>query len=155
MKHLHDIDSLLERFYNGETTRDEELTLRRLLDSPECDERYLAEREMFQSLDTITIPDGLEQRINDTIDSLDRVERKRSLRLTRWVKRSLAVASSLAVLCIVGSGLWQREQEDDLAGMSTEQVEQHTMKALDLIARAHNAAFTKPEEVTHNFDFDF
>ncbi|MDE6403834.1 MAG: hypothetical protein K2K86_08515, partial [Muribaculaceae bacterium] len=105
-KHLHDIDSLLERFYNGETTREEEATLRLLLDSPEHAEQYKAEREMFDSLSLIEVPETLEQRLNDTIDSLDREERKKSLRLTRWVKRSLAIASSLAVLCVIGTNLW-------------------------------------------------
>lgn len=155
MKHLHDIDSLLERFYNGETTREEEATLRRLLDSPEHAGQYKAEREMFDSLSLIEVPEFLEQRLNDTIDSLDREERKKSLRPTRWVKRSLAIASSLALLCVIGSGLWHHETVDDLNGMTGEQVEEHTMKALGLIARIQNVSSQTGEDVTPDFVFDF
>ena len=154
-KHLHDIDSLIERFYNGETTREEEVALRRLLDSPGHAEQYKAEREMFDSLSMIEVPDSLEQRLNDTVDALARDERRKSLRVTRWVKRSLAVASSLALLCVIGSGLWQREPVDDLNGMTGAQVEEHTMKALGLIARIQNVSVQTAEDVTPDFEFDF
>lgn len=72
-----DIESLLQRFYDGQTSPEEEQTLRRLLAQKELPKHLQADKEFFQQLSATPapdIPEGLEQRLSHLIDCMEKVQ---------------------------------------------------------------------------------
>ena len=46
---LHELDILIEKYFNGESSVEEESRLNDLLESADLPEKYFAEKEMFAS----------------------------------------------------------------------------------------------------------
>ena len=66
---------LLEKYYNGETTPQEEETLREWMLHGEVPEELVADRELFLQMERekekeVELPAGLEQRLDSLIDNL-------------------------------------------------------------------------------------
>lgn len=92
-------DEVLERYYRGETTVDEERLLRRLFEGGELpDEPVLAFRQRSQEL-----PAGLEAKIRGEI------HRRRSLRLHHWSLIVGGVAATVILILSLRSFLPQPE----------------------------------------------
>lgn len=90
-------DEVLERYYRGETTVDEERLLRRLFEGGELpDEPVLAFRQRSREL-----PAGLEAKIRGEI------HRRRSLRMQHWSLIVGGVAASLILILSLRSFLPQ------------------------------------------------
>lgn len=74
----NDIEVLLHRYFNGETSEAEEQTLRRALNGQEVPERLQADKKLFlqlSSLSAVDMPEGLERRLECLIDNCERAER--------------------------------------------------------------------------------
>jgi len=93
---------MLERFYQGETTLDEERWLKEYLSSTNVPEELLADQELFNAFEgtreSIIVPGDLDTKILDTIDR----EEKRNIRTRRISFYSLSgLAAGLLALIAV------------------------------------------------------
>jgi hypothetical protein len=73
MKDINDIDILLEKFYEGETSLEEEVALRKMLCSPDLPEKYYSDKlivESFPASEGIEIPSDLNNILDKFIDDL-------------------------------------------------------------------------------------
>lgn len=93
MESVKDIRKMLDRFYLGETTLEEERKLHEYFSSHSVPEEFLPDKELFQTIgngdQSVHVPDDLNQKI---ISSIDQVERK----ATRTRRISVFSLSGLA-----------------------------------------------------------
>lgn len=98
MESIEKIRKMLERFYQGETTLEEEKFLEDYFSSTTVPEELLPDRELFQtfgsSIGSIVVPDDLNRKILNTIDREERKE-------TRTRRISLFSLSGLAAGLLV------------------------------------------------------
>lgn len=74
-----DVEKLLAKFYEGETTTSEEQTLHRYFETEEVPEHLLADKEVFSALadrTEINIPFDLESKLSKSIDQWEEAEKK-------------------------------------------------------------------------------
>lgn len=153
-----DIIQLLERYYRGETTLEEERLLKDYFRSHDVPPHLQADREAFLLLDSqaqpdVPLPRGMEQRLSAQIDRWDNDSRRRPhtrFRLTRAARWYAGIAASL--LIAAGAGLYSlhdshpRDTFDnpELAYAETQRALQLFADALqkgqDGIEKAENAA---------------
>lgn len=165
------IKILLENFYNGETTPEEERILLNYFKNEEIAPELLTEKELFLQLfekETIDIPVGLESNLENLIDELDAKEaqtpkvilsqqsNKRSL--WKWVG---GIAAGLALLITGGVYL---NKESSTIGMPVQtstitqisEVDQRKIKeaqdALILISKNLNKGVDQLSMVSDNLD---
>ena len=102
---VNEIERLLTRYYDGETSETEEKELKRFFTEEDVPAHLLAEKEIFMQLaaqPAPEIPEGLESRLSRKIDQWDTGERRtlkikkhtRVLRL-QWIG---SIAASLLIL---------------------------------------------------------
>ena len=76
MESIEEIRKLLDRFYLGETTLEEEQVLQEYFSSSSIPEELLPDRDLFRSLgdasDSVPVPEGLNQKILDVIDQQEK-----------------------------------------------------------------------------------
>lgn len=93
MESVEDIRKMLDRFYLGETTLEEEKTLYRYFSSHSVPEELLPDKELFQTIGSgeqaIHVPEDLNQKL---ISAIDQVEQK----ATRTRRISIFSLSGLA-----------------------------------------------------------
>lgn len=98
MESIEEIRKMLDRFYLGETTLEEEKKLYDYFSSHTVPEEFIPDKELFLSIgtgdQTVVVPDDLNQKI---IDSIDQVERK----VTRTRRISVFSLSGLAAGLLV------------------------------------------------------
>ena len=111
---VNEIERLLTRYYDGETSETEEKELKRFFTEEDIPAHLLAEKEIFMQLaaqPAPEIPEGLESRLSRKIDQWDTGERRtlkikkhtRTLRL-QWIG---SIAASLLILLSVGLYLYK------------------------------------------------
>ena len=76
MKDYNHIERLLERFYNAETSEQEEQELKDFFHHEEVPPHLLAEKEMFLQLQASDAPEGMEERLGNLIDQWELTEQK-------------------------------------------------------------------------------
>ena len=98
MESIADIRKMLDRFYLGETTLEEEKKLYDYFSSHTVPEEFIPDKELFQTMgsgdNAIEVPEDLNQKI---IESIDQVERK----ATRTRRISVFSLSGLAAGLLV------------------------------------------------------
>ena len=98
MESLEEIRKMLDRFYQGQTTLEEEKILEEYFSSTTVPEEFIPDKDLFQSFiegeDSVVVPADLNQKI---IASIDQVERK----ATRTRRISVFSLSGLAAGLIV------------------------------------------------------
>ena len=102
MMTTEEIHRMLQRFYDGTTTRDEERALRDWFVAGPCPADLQADREVVLSMFSLAeteMPVGLQERI---VSSLHRCRRTRQRRVRRWLAMTGIAASVAAVI----GGLW-------------------------------------------------
>ncbi len=102
MESIGRIRKMLQRFYQGETTLEEEKMLKEYFDSTTVPEELIPDKDLFQSFevghDSVIVPDDLNQKI---IASIDHVERQ-AVRTRRISVFSLSgLAAGLLVMIAV------------------------------------------------------
>lgn len=131
-----EIEKLLNLYYEGETTVDQESALEEYFTSAGCaDADFEADARYFRAVASLrtAVPDDLERRIlNATVEAP-----RRRIRLNLRV--AMSVAASLMLLIAVGTGLLRRSHSDDVP----------VTQAPVLILAMEKAAET--EEVTPEF----
>ncbi len=98
MESIEEIRKILERFYQGESTLEEERMLEEYFSSTTVPEELIPDKDLFQSFgggnDSIVVPADLNQKI---IDSIGQVEKK----ATRTRRISIFSLSGLAAGLLV------------------------------------------------------
>lgn len=137
-----EIKKILEAFYNGETSIEEEMQLLRYFESEEVADELLIEKQLFIGLhrsQPIEIPEKLEKNLEDLIDNLEqeegireknglhaRIMPKRPVKSRLALIAALAVAASLLLVFVVrlqmtdGSGLSQLPAKECMTELDDE-----------------------------------
>ena len=164
-------EALLDKFYRGETDRDEELILAGYLNREQVPEPFEHDRRLFQLLETAIpeMPEGLEQRMGALIDSLEHAEQGENPRLSvnrpqnesvpvkRVVTRryfALQIAglvASLLLIATIGYRVYfgKSDSEPLLADTfeNPEEAQQATLEALQLFADNFSKGTRSVEQV--------
>ena len=156
---VSELEKLLARYYEGETTGAEERELKRFFAEEDVPAHLLAEKEFFLQLDTACsgqeagVPEGMEHRLNRKIDEWDTRERREgkvkkrmfSLRLQRMG----SIAAGLLILFSVGMYLYRPYQvptaQDTCA--TPEEAYVQARKALVLLSSSLNKGIKEMESV--------
>ncbi|MEZ5072004.1 MAG: hypothetical protein R2751_13855 [Bacteroidales bacterium] len=105
MDNVKDIQHLLERFYNGETSLDEEKRLEEYFRSGEVPEPLHPDRNMFLALleekEEVRVPKDLNKNILETIDKAYENER-RTRRITLYSLSGLAAGLLILIALYLG-----------------------------------------------------
>lgn len=137
MKDYNHIERLLERFYNAETSEQEELELKDFFHHEEVPPHLLAEKEMFLQLQASDAPEGMEERLGNLIDqwelSEQKTQKKRRIFHLQWIG---SIAASL--LLIIGMSLYQHEPQRKDTCATPEEAYAHAEKALVMFSEALN-----------------
>lgn len=124
MESIEEIRKLLDRFYLGETTLEEEKILQEYFSSGSIPEELLPDRDLFRTLgdagDSVSVPEGLNQKILDVIDQ----QEKRVIRTRRISVFSLSgLAAGLLVVIALYVGYFRADSTARLAHQMTDTYE--------------------------------
>lgn len=143
MDRLKQIQELLEKFYEGNTERDEEIALKHFFEEEDIPTSLAADKELFTSMSaldqSIEVPAGLKSKIIGTLDQIERSE-KRVRRISIYSLTGLA--AGLILLFSVYLGFLKEEKNGPVIAQYTiddpEIAYQEARKALELIAEKWN-----------------
>ena len=130
MKDYSHIEALLERYYDAQTSEAEEQRLKDFFLHEEVPAHLQAEKEMFLQLQATDVPEGLEERLSQSIDRWGK--KHRTLRL-QWIG---SIAASLLLLFGAGWYLQEPPRKDTCA--TPEEAYMEAQKALVLFSTALN-----------------
>ena len=137
MKDYNHIERPLERFYNAETSEQEEQELKDFFHHGEVPPHLLAEKEMFLQLQASDTPEGMEERLGNLIDQWDLSEQKTQKKCRifhlQWVG---SIAASL--LLVIGMSLYFHEPQRKDTCATPEEAYAHAEKALVMFSEALN-----------------
>ena len=140
MKDYNHIEALLERYYDAQSSETEERMLKDFFLHEEVPAHLLAEKEMFLQLQASAMPEGLEERL---LQSIDRWGKKhRTLRL-QWIG---SIAASL--LLLFGAGWYLQETTRKDTCSTPEEAYAEAQRALTIFSTALNKGM-KQMDVLH------
>jgi hypothetical protein len=123
MESIAEIRKLLDRFYTGETTLQEEQILQDYFSSTSIPEELMPDRDLFRTLgtsDSVAVPEGLNQKILDVIDQ----QEKKVVRTRRISVFSLSgLAAGLLVVIALYMGYFRADRPGMLAYQMTDTYE--------------------------------
>jgi hypothetical protein len=123
MESIAEIRKLLDRFYTGETTLEEEQILQDYFSSTSIPEELMPDRDLFRTLgtsDSVAVPEGLNQKILDVIDQ----QEKKVVRTRRISVFSLSgLAAGLLVVIALYMGYFRPDRPGMLAHQLTDTYE--------------------------------
>ena len=131
MKDYSHIEALLERYYDAQTSEAEEQRLKDFFLHEEVPAHLQAEKEMFLQLQATDVPEGLEERLSQSIDRWGK--KHRTLRL-QWIG---SIAASL--LLLFGTGWYLQDDTPRKDTCATpEEAYAEAQKALVMFSTALN-----------------
>lgn len=130
MKDYNHIEALLKRYYDAQTSEAEEQQLKDFFLHEEVPAHLQAEKEMFLQLQETAVPEGLEERLSQSIDRWSK--KHRTLRL-QWIG---SIAASLLLLFGAGWYLQDSPRQDTCA--TPEEAYAQAEKALVMFSTALN-----------------
>ena len=137
MKDYNHIERLLERFYNAETSEQEEQELKDFFRHGEVPPHLLPEKEMFLQLQASDAPEGMEERLGNLINrwelSEQKTQKKRRIFHLQWIG---SIAASL--LLVIGISLHFHEPQRKDTCATPEEAYAHAEKALVMFSEALN-----------------
>lgn len=155
-----EIKKLIEAFYNGETTADEEQILFDYFNSDNVAEDLVDEKIIFLQMndkDDIHIPPTLESKLDSLIDELAHKDelRKQSKKKYLWIQAS-SIAAGLALLIFAGIH-FTREQNEVKPSIANVELDdqkkiEEAQKALLLLSSNFNKGVTQLSVVSTNLD---
>lgn len=151
------IAELLDKYYRGETTLEEERLLKSFFQQEEVPEELQADKEAFLfytdlAQQPVDLPAGLEERLSASIGQWQQESRHRRPWLRPAIRRwSIGIAACL--LIAAGIGIYQQKAEPQPADTYTNPAlaYQETQRALQLFAAAlqkGEAQMAKAEKTT-------
>ena len=154
MKEYKDIEELLERYYNAQTSEVEEQRLKDFFFNEDIPLHLLQEKEIFLQLRAAQIPDGLEEKLSKQIDKYAIQER---FVMKTPQRRSLQWTGSIAASLLILFGMsWyfndapSNYRKDTCA--TPEEAYVHTDKALMMFAQALNKGVKQMEVIQESTD---
>lgn len=109
-----EINTLLKNYDEGTTTEAQERELRRLAAARGLPDEW---NEYFAALDAaVEVPDGLQQRLEARIDTLDAT---RQMRHRHWWRRVAGIAATVVILLSVGLYVHNQRQTQTLLNRDT------------------------------------
>lgn len=144
------IKSLLDLYYEGVTSPEEEKILYNYFRQNNIPEELQSEKEVFLKLyclsenDFTEVPEGFEKKIDTLIDTLASKEKKKT---TLW-KKAAGIAASIVIILSVGVFLHQDKNERILADTyeTPEEAYEETEKELLLVSLKLNKGFGQLEK---------
>ncbi len=130
MKDYSHIEALLERYYDAQTSEAEEQRLKDFFLHEEVPAHLQAEKEMFLQLQVSAVPEGIEERLSQSIDRWGK--KQRTLRL-QWIG---SIAASLLLLFGAGWYLQDTPRKDTCATPEEAYIE--AQRALVMFSTALN-----------------
>ena len=130
MKDYSHIEALLERYYDAQTSEAEEQRLKDFFLHEEVPVHLQAEKEMFLQLQVSAVPEGIEERLSQSIDRWGK--KQRTLRL-QWIG---SIAASLLLLFGAGWYLQDTPRKDTCATPEEAYIE--AQRALVMFSTALN-----------------
>ena len=147
MKEYRNIEELLERYYNAQTSEAEEQRLREYFIHEETPPHLQKEKEMFLQLQAAKVPEGLEERLSKQIDQWAIQERfipkSPPRRTLQWIG---SIAASLLILFSIGWYFHAPQPRKDTCA-TPEEAYIHTEKALMMFAQALNKGVKQMEVI--------
>lgn len=140
MKDYSHIEALLERYYDAQTSEAEEQRLKDFFLHEEVPAHLQAEKEMFLQLQVSAVPEGIEERLSQSIDRWGK--KQRTLRL-QWIG---SIAASLLLLFGAGWYLQDTPRKDTCATPEEAYIE--AQRALVMFSTALNKGM-KQMDVLH------
>lgn len=141
----HEIKALLNRFYDGQTSEDEERALQRYFESDEVAPELLEEKNFFNQL---FVPGGLEERLSSHIDRLARSEQTVRHARFRWIA---GIAAS--ILLLIGVGIYFGNNRSEPFYQDTysspEEAYPTAERAISLLAHNVNKGFKHVERIKY------
>ena len=152
MKEYRNIEELLERYYNAQTSEAEEQRLREYFIHEETPPHLQKEKEMFLQLQAAKVPEGLEERLSKQIDQWAIQERfipkSPPRRTLQWIG---SIAASLLILFSIGWYFHAPQPRKDTCA-TPEEAYVHTEKALMMFAQALNKGMKQMEVIQESTD---
>lgn len=153
-----DIKILKEKFFNGETTIEEEFELRRILQKDDSASMYDAERELLLALlpQESEAPTGLEEKLSQLIDHMAENEKqamvpsekrrnganRKIFTIPQIAACTATAAAAIMLVCLIGMGKTKpRETFSDPKVAAV-----HIDETLALFAQALNCGIEKEKE---------
>lgn len=155
-----DIKRLKERFFNGETTIEEEYELRRILQKDNSADGYNAEKELLLALlpQESNAPAGLEERLSQLIDSAAESEKRavepgekrcrgtkrKIFTIPKIVAYTAAAAAAAAITLVCLMNIDQTKPRETFSDPKVAAV--HIDETLALFVQAFNCGMEKEKE---------
>lgn len=156
MAKTEEIKRLLVRYYDGQTTEEEENILRSYFNSGDVDAALEEESAIFMALQSedCPVPEGLEARLSRQINQWNTVEitARRTVRHSnlRWV---VGIAASLLLLFAAGAIVYQSENRAGQTGQDTytdtKDAYAETSRALMKFSESINKGIEAAENITN------
>lgn len=156
----NEIKEILESFYEGQTTPEEELLLKKYFNGSEVADELLEEKEPFLSFfdhQPLNMPSNLETKIENLIDRLEEQEKKTKLTFRNIVKWT-SIAACVTLLLSTGIYLNKisiTKNDHPLAenanNISTDEV-MKVKNALALLSSNFNKGLDQIDEVKGSFE---
>ena len=162
-----EIKKLLDAFYNGETSAEEEKKLFDYLNSNDVDKDLEKEKELFLQMhqpEPIPVPHNLEAKLENLIDNLAEKEQKKSNRKKLVLTWALSAAACIAILFSAGLFIMKQqpttepvtaqhdsEQADSLEADEKKALEEGE-KALLLLSQNFNKGVKQASKASENID---
>lgn len=149
---LHEIEQLLAKFYNGETSLSEEEMLKDYLNQDTVPEQFIAVKEHFNFLkneNELELDDAFDEKILQLIDT----EKAQSNSLKIWTYRLSGVAAAILLFVMVWFGtdlLQPKEVYGTISDPSLAFLE--TRKAMDEVSKKMNKGLQPAEKTVQKID---
>ena len=160
MTEKHLIQEMLERFYAGNTTLEEDRHLRTLMEDPNLDASLHGDRELFRAMLYAAPPTdfmaGLEATI-DNITSSDKSSGNHPHAHGRYLKVFVRLTAIAACAALIFTMAIPRSNEDtfavtdELNGMTPQEIGANTVMALNMISRTINNGSRTASQVSSLF----
>ena len=114
----NELKKLVERFYEGQTTEQEEQLLQHYFLDGDVSPEWAVEQQLFKQLyqADVPVPEYLERQLSQQIDGWNKIEklseRKARMFTLRWI---VGVAAGLLLLFSVGLLVHFQQKEDEIA----------------------------------------
>lgn len=141
---VSEIKILLEAFYNGSTTREEERILFEYFNGENVVDELVSEKEVFLAIcekESIEVPIQLEYRLNNLIDDFkdNDLKQKEIKRFSIW--KYISVAACIALIASVGFYLHNRPKVDSSMTIveNTSDTDKLTPEDIEKLKKAESA----------------
>ena len=154
------IKELLEKYYSGETSLEDEAILRRYLLSEDVDEQFSADRMVFMALKDSSpeVPDSLTDDLSRIIDNLDDNSKQLKSKQHRKIQYLFRYAAAAVLVTVLAIGIFHEKRlPADTFSSNVEMTEEEAIaqfqKSMALLSDGFEKSYgtyNKADETIHN-----